>query len=112
MEENTFVCPPADSCPLLKAADLIMDPAGGEVRRDSRRLILEEREFQLLEFLLRNKNRIVSRTDLLREVWKHEVSIHTMDARISSLRKKIDTSFPIKLIYTISRKGYVLVDPK
>jgi two-component system copper resistance phosphate regulon response regulator CusR len=112
MEDNVFAPLPAPSCEMLKAADLIMDPLKGEVRRDSKMLNLEDREFQLLEYFLRNKNRIVSRSELLRDVWKHDINIHTMDARISSLRKKIDYSFNVKLLYTISRKGYQLVDPR
>jgi DNA-binding response OmpR family regulator len=112
MEDNGHAHLPAPSCELLKAADLIMDPGKGEVKRDSKMLDLEDREFQLLEYFLRNKNRIVSRSELLRDVWKQDINIHTMDARISSLRKKIDHSFSVKLLYTISRKGYQLLDPR
>jgi two-component system, OmpR family, copper resistance phosphate regulon response regulator CusR len=110
MEKNTYAYPAISSCQLLRAADLIMDPDKGEVRRDSKRLNLESREYQLLEYFLRNKNRIVSRSELIRDVWKQDVNIHTMDARISALRKKIDCNFPVKLLYTISRKGYQLLD--
>lgn len=110
MEKNTYAYPAISSCQLLRAADLVMDPDKGEVRRDSKRLNLESREYQLLEYFLRNKNRIVSRSELIRDVWKQDVNIHTMDARISALRKKIDGTFPVKLLYTISRKGYQLLD--
>ena len=110
MEQNTLAYPATSPCELLSAADLIMDPDKGEVRRDSKKLNLESREYQLLEYFLRNKNRIVSRSELIRDVWKQDVNIHTMDARISALRKKIDSTFPVKLLYTISRKGYQLLD--
>jgi DNA-binding response OmpR family regulator len=110
MEQNTLAYPATSPCELLSAADLIMDPDKGEVRRDSKKLNLESREYQLLEYFLRNKNKIVSRSELLRDVWKQDINIHTMDARISALRKKIDGTFPVKLLYTISRKGYQLLD--
>jgi two-component system, OmpR family, copper resistance phosphate regulon response regulator CusR len=110
METNTYAYPVISPCELLRAADLVMDPDKGEVRRDSKKLNLEGREYQLLEYFLRNKNRIVSRSELIRDVWKQDVNIHTMDARISALRKKIDGTFPVKLLYTISRKGYQLLD--
>lgn len=110
MEKDTYAYPATSSCQLLRAADLVMDPDKGEVRRDSKMLDLETREFQLLEYFLRNKNKVVSRSELIRDVWKQDVNIHTMDARISALRKKIDSTFPVKLLYTISRKGYQLLD--
>ncbi len=110
METNTYVYPVTSPCQLLRAADLVLDPGKGEARRNSKKLNLEYREFQLLEYFLRNKNRIVSRSELIRDVWKQDINIHTMDARISALRKKIDSAFPVKLLYTISRKGYQLLD--
>jgi DNA-binding response OmpR family regulator len=110
MEINTYAYPATSPCGLLRAADLVLDPDKGEARRDSIKLKLEYREFQLLEYFLRNKNRIVSRSELIRDVWKQEINIHTMDARISALRKKIDGTFSVKLLYTISRKGYQLLD--
>jgi DNA-binding response OmpR family regulator len=110
MEIDTHAYPAASPCELLRAADLVLDPDKGEARRDSKKLNLESREFQLLEYFLRNKNRIVSRSELIRDVWKQDINIHTMDARISALRKKIDSTFSVKLLYTISRKGYQLLD--
>jgi len=87
-----------------------LDSDTREVRRDGRKLYLELREFQLLEFLLQNKNRIVPREEIFREVWETVVINHTLDSRMSALRKKVDEGFRIKLLYTISRKGYLLAD--
>jgi two-component system, OmpR family, copper resistance phosphate regulon response regulator CusR len=95
---------------LLAAAGLTLDPETHEVRRDGQKLHLELREFQLLEYLLRNKNRIVPRGEILREIWRKDILNHTLDARISALRKKIEYNFPVKILYTISRKGYFLFD--
>jgi DNA-binding response OmpR family regulator len=110
MEKDTYAYPAISSCQLLRAGDLIMDTDKGEVTRDSKILNLESKEFQLLEYLLRHKNRIVSRSELLMYVWKQDINFHTMDNRIAALRKKIDSAFPFKLLYTISRKGYELLD--
>jgi DNA-binding winged helix-turn-helix (wHTH) protein len=101
-----------NSCQQLTAAGLILDSDTREVRRDGRKLSLELREFQLLEFLLQNKNRIVPREEIFREVWETAVINHTLDSRMSALRKKVDEGFRIKLLYTISRKGYLLVAPE
>jgi DNA-binding response OmpR family regulator len=66
----------------------------------------------LLEYLLRNKDQIVSREEILREIWGKDILNHTLDARMSALRKKIEHDFPVKMLYTISRKGYLLTDPR
>jgi DNA-binding response OmpR family regulator len=110
MEESIFASA-VGACPVLAAAGLTLDPDTHEVRRDGQKLSLELREFQLLEYLLRNKNRIVPREEILREIWGKDIVNHTLDARISALRKKIEHDFPVKMLYTISRKGYLLTDP-
>lgn len=99
-------------CALLAAAGLTLDPGTHEVRRDGQILSLELREFQLLEYLLRNKNRIVPRDEISREIWGRDILSHTLDARMSALRKKVEHDFPVKVLYTISRKGYLLTDPR
>jgi len=110
MEESIFASA-VGACPVLAAAGLTLDPDTHEVRRDGQKLSLELREFQLLKYLLRNKNRIVPREEILREIWGKDIVNHTLDARISALRKKIEHDFPVKMLYTISRKGYLLTDP-
>src|SRR5580658_9427321 len=108
--DQTIIASTGDDCPVLAAAGLTLDPDTHEVRRDGRKLLLELREFQLLEYLMRNKNRIVPRGEILREIWGKDILNHTLDARISALRKKIEYNFPVKILYTISRKGYLLID--
>jgi DNA-binding response OmpR family regulator len=96
----------------MTAGGLVLDRDTHEVRRDGRKICLELREFQLLEYLLRNKDQIVPRAEILREIWGKEILNHTLDARMSALRKKIEHDFPVKMLYTISGKGYLLVDPR
>jgi DNA-binding response OmpR family regulator len=96
----------------IAAGGLVLDIDTHEVRRDGRKISLELREFQLLEYLLRNKDQIVPRAEILREIWGKEILNHTLDARMSALRKKIEHDFPVKMLYTISGKGYLLVDPR
>lgn len=109
--DQRIMAPAAREGALLAAAGLTLDRGTREVRRDGKKLRLEHREYQLLEYLLRNKNRIVSREEILREIWGKDIMNHTLDARMSALRKKIDQDFPVKILYTISRKGYLLTDP-
>jgi DNA-binding response OmpR family regulator len=110
--DQSIVASAGSTCQHLAAAGLILDINTREVRRDGRKLCLEHREFQLLEYLLRNKNRIVTREEIFREVWGKDVINHTLDARMSALRKKVEHDFPVKMLYTISRKGYLLTDPR
>jgi DNA-binding response OmpR family regulator len=98
------------SSQLSGPAGLVLNLDTHEVRRDGRRLCLELREFQLLEYLMRNKNRVISRDEIFQEVWGVDVVNHTLDARISALRKKIDLDYPERVLFTISRKGYLLID--
>src|SRR5215469_12187141 len=111
MSQDIIVSADSDSL-RLAAAGLTLDTGTREVRRDGQRLSLEYREFQLLEYLLRNKNRIVSRKEILREIWGKDVLNHTLDARMSALRKKVEYDSGEKMLYTISRKGYLLTDSR
>lgn len=110
MDQSIIVSADSDRRLLLAAVDLTLDLDTHEVMRDGQKLRLEFREFQLLVYLLRNKNRIVPREEILREIWGKEILNHTLDARMSALRRKIEHDFPVKILYTISRKGYLLVD--
>jgi DNA-binding response OmpR family regulator len=96
----------------LKAADIEMDLVTRRVSRGGRPLKLTAREFELLEYLLRYQNQIVSREMLARDVW-HETSRATpldnvIDVHIARLRKKVDHGFPRKLIHTIRGVGFML----
>jgi len=98
----------------LSFADLSADLLTREVTRGGQRIILQPREFALLEYLLRNAGRIVSKTMIMEHVWDYHFDPQTnvVEARISRLREKIDRDFEPKLIHTVRGVGYVLRDEK
>ncbi len=97
---------------ILKAADLSMNLDSKEVFRGFNKIKLTAKEFQLLEYLLRNKNRVVSRADLAINVWDIDFDTNTnvIDVYISYVRNKVDKNFEQKLIQTHVGMGYVLKD--
>lgn len=94
----------------LSCGDLNMDLLARKITRAGKTIDLLPREFKLLEYLLRNKNRVVTRTMLLEQVWDYRFDPHTslIDTHISRLRKKIDDQFPTPLLHTIRGTGYRL----
>ncbi len=97
---------------VLKAADLEMNLDSKEVQRDGQPINLTAKEFQLLEYLLRNKNKVVSRADIAINVWDIDFDTNTnvIDVYISYLRNKVDKHFAQKLIQTQVGMGYILKD--
>lgn len=97
---------------VLIAADLEMNLDSKEVKRDDKIISLTAKEFQLLEYLLRNKNRLVSRVDIAINVWDidFETNTNVIDVYISYLRNKVDKHFEHKLIQTHVGMGYILKD--
>ena len=95
---------------LLRAADLEMNLDNKEVYRGGRRIKLTAKEFQLLEYLMRNKNRVVSRADLAINVWDVDFNTNTnvIDVYISYVRNKVDRDFEQKLIQTHVGMGYIV----
>jgi DNA-binding response OmpR family regulator len=95
---------------ILKVQDLNMNLKSKEVYRDSTEIVLTAREFKLLEYLLKNKNRVVSRTDILENVWEVDFDLGTnvIDVYINYLRKKIEHGFSSKIIKTVIGMGYVI----
>jgi DNA-binding response OmpR family regulator len=95
---------------VLKAADLEMNLDSKEVKRNGTAINLTAKEFQLLEYLLRNKNRVVSRVDIAINVWDidFETNTNVIDVYISYLRNKVDKDFEQKLIQTHVGMGYIL----
>lgn len=95
---------------ILKASDLEMNLDSKEVKRDDKTINLTAKEFQLLEYLLRNKNRLVSRVDIAINVWDvdFETNTNVIDVYISYLRNKVDKHFEHKLIQTHVGMGYIL----
>ena len=96
----------------LRLADLEMDTAAHTVRRRGQKIDLKPKEYALLEFLLRNANRPVTRTMITEHVWDiHFDSVsNVVDVHINSLRNKIDRGFAVPLIRTQRGVGYVLTD--
>lgn len=95
---------------LLKIADLEMNLDNMEVNRAGQRIVLTDKEFQLLEYMLRNKNCILSRADIAINVWDIDFDTNTnvIDVYISYLRNKVDKPFDRKLIQTYIGRGYII----
>ena len=95
---------------LLKVADLEMDLISRKVRRAGKEIDLQPREFHLLEYLMRNAGRVVTRTMLLESVWDFHFDPKTniVETHISRLRSKIDRGFDSELIETVRGSGYFL----
>jgi len=98
----------------LTAADLHLDPASRKVTRSGKDIILTNKEYALLEFLLRNKNRVLTRTAIIEHVWdiSYDPMTNIVDAHIRALRSKIDREFSPPLIVTVRGAGYMLEEPK
>ncbi len=97
----------------LTLGDLAMDLLTREVTRDGRRLDLQPREFALLEFLMRNAGRPLSKTMILEHVWGYgfDPQTNVVDVLVSRLRQKVDREFPTKLLHTLRGVGYVIKAP-
>jgi two-component system copper resistance phosphate regulon response regulator CusR len=98
--------------PQLRLADLEMDVMTRKAKRRGQYLELTAREFELLEYLLRHKEQVVSREMLARNVWKEPARAtpldNVMDVHINRLRRKVDEPFDRKLIHTVRGVGFVL----
>jgi two-component system copper resistance phosphate regulon response regulator CusR len=95
---------------LLKLADLELNLHEKTAKRGDKKIDLTAKEFALLEYFIRNKNRVVSRVDIAEKVW--EVSFDTgtnvIDVYVNFLRKKVDKNFDAKLIHTVIGMGYIM----
>lgn len=100
--------PPQIVSDVLTFEDLIMDVSSQVVKRQQEDIYLTRKEFMLLEYLLRNKGGVVSRSELLEHVWDSSVDIfsNTIESHIVGLRKKLDGPRRKKLIHTVSGRGY------
>lgn len=94
----------------LEVGDLTLNPDTREVRRGEREIELTNREFELLEFLMRNERLVVSRERLLDEVWGYDpmAATNTIDVFISNLRRKLEQGGESRLLHTKRGAGYVL----
>ncbi len=98
----------------FSAGDLTVDLLTREVFRGERKIELQPREFSLLEYLLRNKGHVLSKTMIMEHVWDYHFDPQTnvVDVLVSRLRSKIDRPFDTKLLHTVRGVGYVLKDPE
>lgn len=96
----------------LSIDDLVLDTDAKEVHRSGKRIELTAREYRLLEYLLGNKNKVLSRTDILENVWdiNHDLGTNVVDVYINYLRKKIDHGHTHPLIKTVVGMGYTIKD--
>lgn len=94
----------------LRVNDLVMNLDSKEVSRAGNPIQLTAKEFQLLEYMIRNKNRVVSRADIALNVWDidFDTGTNVIDVYVNFLRKKIDRDYDLKLIHTQVGMGYVL----
>lgn len=99
---------------LLIVADLKLDLLTREVTRGGKNIELQTREFALLEYLMRNAGRVVTKTMILEHIWDYSFDPQTniVDVLVHRLRSKIDKDFPVKLIHTMRGVGYALKSEK
>jgi two-component system OmpR family response regulator len=98
---------------VLRVADLEMDLLKRRVSRAGKEIDLQPREFRLLEFLMQNAGRLVTRTMLLEHVWEYHFDPRTniVETHVSRLRSKVDREFDKELIETVRGSGYMIRDP-
>ena len=94
----------------LAVADLEIDPVSRGVRRGGRELTLTSKEYRLLELLARRAGQVVTRTEIIDQVWdmNHDPMTNTVDVLVKHLRDKIDRDFEHKLIHTMRGVGYMM----
>lgn len=94
----------------LQVADLLLDSLKRKVYRESKEIVLPVGEFLLLEYLMRNAGRVVSKTMIVENVWNYHFDPETnvIEARISRLRSKIDQPYQKKILHTVRGFGYVV----
>lgn len=101
--------PPRGSASLV-SGDLTLNPDTHEVQRGGRQIELTQREFELLEYLMRNERIVVPRQRLLEEVWGYDpfATTNTIEVFVSNLRRKLEAGGEARLLHTIRGAGYVL----
>lgn len=100
----------SDSVSELSLEDLRMDLLSRRVFREDKEVVLTPKEFSLLEYLLRNKGRVLSRTQIIENIWGYtfDPNSNVVDVHIKFLREKVDAGFGRKLIHTVRGAGYIL----
>lgn len=97
---------------ILKVADIEMNLSAKKVTRSGIEISLTAKEFTLLEFFMKNKNKVLNRVEILENVWdiNFDAGTNVVDVYVNYLRKKIDKDFDVKLIQTVIGMGYSLRD--
>jgi heavy metal response regulator len=95
---------------VLRVGDLVLDPSRRTVERGEKRVDLSLKEFSLLEYLMRNAGRVLTRTMIIDRVWNYDFDNETnvVDVYVNYLRRKIDVGHEQKLIHTVRGVGYVV----
>ena len=98
---------------VLKVADLVLDPATHRVERSGKPIELTSKEFALLEYFMRNPERLITREMAEEHVWDYDFEgvSNVIDVYIRRLRRKVDDPFEVKLLETVRGSGYRLVRP-
>lgn len=97
-----------EASPILQVADLTLDPIKHRVERGGKNIALTPKEFSVLEFLMRHKDEIVTRTTILEHVWDYNFDSlsNVVDVYVAAIRKKVDRGVKVKLIHTLHSVGY------
>jgi two-component system, OmpR family, response regulator len=97
---------------VYRVGDLVLDRLSHKVVRATEEIVLQPREFRLLEFLMQNAGKVVTRTMLLEHVWDYHFDPQTnvIDVHVSRLRSKIDRDFDTPLLHTVRGAGYMIRD--
>ena len=95
---------------MLKFADLELDLTSKIVTRSGQKINLTAKEFQLMEYFLRNQEKVISKAEIAENIWEveDEGSSNLIEVYVNYLRKKVDKGFPSKLIHTQFGMGYIL----
>ncbi len=98
---------------VLRVADLQVDTLKRQVLRAGKEIFLTSREYSLLEFMIRHKNQVVTRSALAEKVWEHDFDTfsNVIDVLVARLRRKIDGDFHPRLLQTVRGSGYILQEP-
>lgn len=104
--------PVRSSEPILKVRDLTLDPTSFKVKRDGKNIALSTKEYALLEYLMRNKNMVLTREQIVAHVWDYDADVlpTTVEVHMKHLRDKVDAPFDLALIQTVRGRGYTIGD--
>ena len=103
---------PSEAATTYQVGDLVLDRLSRKVERSGDAILLQPREFRLLEYLMKNAGRVVTRTMLLENVWDYHFDPQTnvIDVHVSRLRAKVDKGFDCALLHTVRGAGYMIRD--